>query len=326
MAKVINRHQWSTAWTLKLERLGLLKRGAISSVSRQRVRIKRIEALTGRVHAEVQDQTKGTCQITLKFAPLTERAWLQLVDSIETQLQNNAQRNVDELLREAGPFFTDISTLLLPSQADDLHLECSCCGSATTPCPACEMVYRQVGAMLDEEPILLLRLRGREWQALQQALQARRTTDYLGGLPAAGTPPIGAANGDPALSPQTAQPADAGQTLERRIDHFWGSRKALESLHYYIAPPMIELALLRRLGPLPATLNEQGTNGTPALNERALQEQDLYQEMAKIYRQVTVEAQALAYSLDTSDQSKDQSKEQTNEPANGSERHAPEAR
>src|SRR5690606_38480763 len=141
-------------------------------------------------------------------------------------------------------------------------------------------VYRQVGAMLDEEPILLLRLRGREWQALQQALQARRTTDYLGGLPAAGAPPMGAANGDSALSPQAAQTADVGQTLERRIDHFWGSCKVLEFLLYSFAPRMFELALQRRLGPLPATLNDQGTNGTPALNELALQEQDLYQEMA----------------------------------------------
>jgi|GEM_PF-1019386 len=313
MAKVINAHQWSTAWTLKLERLGLLKRGVNSTASRQRPRIKRIEALTSRVHAEVQDPTKGNCQVTLKFAPLPERAWIQLVESIENQLQNNAQRNVDELLREAGPFFTEVSTLLLPTQADDLQLECSCCASKSTPCPACEMVYRQVGAMLDEEPILLLRLRGREWQALQRALQSRRTADYLGGLPSAGAMPNGAAvGGNAALSPQTGQAANQGESLERGIDHFWGSRKALEALHYYIAPPIIELALLRRLGPLPATLSEPTMNGLPEPGDRALHEQDLYQEMAKIYRQVTIQAQALAYSLDATEQT------------NGSENREPE--
>ncbi len=314
MAKVFNAHQWSSAWTQKLDRLGLLKRGTNSSASRQRPRIKRIEALTGRVHAEVQDPAKGNCQVTLKFSPLTERAWVQLVESIENQLQSNAQRNVDELLREAGPFFTEVSTLLLPGQIDDLQLECSCCGGGSTPCPACEMVYRQVGAMLDEEPILLLRLRGREWQALQQALQARRATDYLGGLPSAGTTPNGAVNGNTAQAPQAAQVASNRESLEQGIDHFWGSRKALESLHYYIAPPLIELALLRRLGPLPATLSDHTMQSLHGASERALQEQDLYQEMAKIYRQVTIEAQALAYSLDVTEQ------------ANGSERHEPEAR
>jgi len=166
--------------------------------------------------------------------------------------------------------------------------------------------------MLDEEPILLLRLRGREWQALQQALRARRTVDYLGGLPSAAALPTDTTNGNMAHAVQTDQAASNGESLEQGIDHFWGSRKALESLHYYIAPPIIELALLRRLGPLPATLSEPTMNGLPEPGDRALHEQDIYQEMAKIYRQVTIQAQALAYSLDATEQT------------NGSENREPE--
>lgn len=288
MAKVGMAHQWSTAWQRTLERVGLLTRSTQAGNGRQRTRIKRIEALTGRVHAEVQDQTQGNCQVTLKFAPLTERAWLQLIESLENQLQNNTQRNAEELFREAAPFFTELSALLLPSHADEIQVECTCCAGGATSCPACELVYRQIGAMLDEEPILLLRLRGREWQALQQALQGRRKVDYLGGLPVAGATPNGV-NGAAAYPLQTAQSTN-DESLEQALAHFWGSSKALEALHYYIAPPAIELALLRRLGPLPAMLDEHVG--------RALPEPDLAQEMAKIYRQVTTEAQALAYSLD----------------------------
>lgn len=294
MAKVVAAHQWSTAWNRTLERLELLVRGAQVSHGRQRTRIKRIEALMGRVHAEVQDQLQGNCQVTLKFAPLTERAWLQLVVMLETQLQSSGQRHVEELFREPAPFFTELSGLLLPAQATDLAVECTCCPAGKKSCPSCELVYRQVGALLDEEPILLLRLRGREWQALQQALQTRRKDEYLGGLPTAS----GANGGGNSATTAATQPgADTpnNDSLERVLSQFWGSRKALETLHYYIAPPAIELALLRRLGPLPAMLDEQAGRSTssPALD----------QAIAQIYRQVTQEAQALAYSLDTTEQS-----------------------
>lgn len=299
MAKGLIAHQWSTAWTVVLERLGLLKRGAHGGTGRQRSRIKRIEVLPGRVHAEVQDQTRGNCHVTLKFAPLTERAWVQLIESLSSHLlnastrggthliQNSVQRSIDEVFHDPGAFFTELSGLLLPGSQDEIETECTCCPPGTTACPACEMVYRQVGAMLNEEPILLLRLRGREWQALQQAIQARSTADYLGALPATnvpsnGTGKAGGMDQPAAAAGAAAQEENSSEPLEQAVDHFWGSRKTLDSLHYHITSPSIDLALLRRLGPLPASLDDD----------------DLYQEIAKIYRHVTGEAQALAYSSD----------------------------
>lgn len=285
MAKVVTAHQWSTAWNQLLARVGLLTRGAAAANGRQRARIKRIEALVGRVQAEVQEQGNGGCQVTLKFGPLTERTWQQLVELLENQLQSSGQRNVEELFREPPPFFTELSNLLLPAQPNDVEVACSCCPAGQRTCPTCELVYRQVGVLLDEEPILLLRLRGREWQALQQALQGRRKTDYLGGTPGAAH----GGNSNPLSTPAGATPNN--ESLERTIDHFWGSRKALDALHYYIAPPAIEFALLRRLGPLPGLLDEAAGRTTDA--------QGLGQTMMQIYHRVTAEAQALAYSLDT---------------------------
>jgi uncharacterized Zn finger protein len=291
MAKAATAQQWSTAWNRTLERLGLLTRGAQGSNGRQRTRIKRIEALISRVQAEVQEQTHGHCQVMLTFAPLTERIWQQLLELLENQLQSSGQRNVEELFREPAPFFTELSGLLLPDQVNDITVACNCCPTEQRICPVCELVYRQVGVLLDEDPILLLRLRGREWQSLQQALQARRKSDYLGGSSVAGTGHNVFTNGGAITSPQPAVGAPNNESLERALDHFWGSRKALDELHYYITPPVIEFTLLRRLGPLPAMLDEQGG--------RTPDGQGLDQAIAQIYRQVTVEAQALAYSLDT---------------------------
>ncbi|MCE7979917.1 MAG: hypothetical protein DYG89_01890 [Caldilinea sp. CFX5] len=284
MAKVVAAHQWSMAWNRLLERLGLLTRAAAGN-GRQRARIKRIEVLIGRVQAEVQEPGNGACQVTIKFGPLTERTWLQLLALLENQLQSSGQRNVEELFREPAPFFTELSNLLLPTQPDAVAVACSCCPAGQRTCPTCELVYRQVGILLDEEPILLLRLRGREWQALQQALQARRKTDYLGGT--AGATHQSGNGSQPTTPPGTTATTES---LERTLDHFWGSRKALDALHYHIAPPAIEFALLRRLGPLPGLLDE------PA--GRTIDAQELGQAMTQIYRRVTTAAQALAYSLD----------------------------
>lgn len=283
--KVSAAQQWSTAWILRLERLGLLKRSAGSNPGRQRSRIKRIEVLPGRVHAEIQDQVAGNCHVTLKFAPLTERVWLQLVESLENHLQNSTQRSMNELLREPGPFFTELSDLLLPSDLSEIATEGNCSPAGITPCPSCELVYRQVGVMLNEEPILLFRLRGREWQTLQQALQSRRTADYLGALPATNGAGNGLGESATPAAAQATQGESVSEPLEQAIGHFWGSRKDLDAMRFQITAPLIDLALLRRLGPLPTTLDDD----------------DLYQEIAKIYRQITTEAQALAYSSDTLD-------------------------
>src|SRR5215207_9722543 len=87
----IAARQWSTAWIRTVERLGLLARHP--TAGRQRTRIKRIEALTSHVQAEIQDQTHGTCHITVKFAPLAERTWARLIERLESQLQSNAQQH-----------------------------------------------------------------------------------------------------------------------------------------------------------------------------------------------------------------------------------------
>ena len=107
------------------------------------------------------------------------------------------------------------------------------------------------------------------------------------------------ANGNPPAQPQPREletyvhrpSADLPATAETlgitdRIDQFWGSRRQLEAFHHHIAPPLIELVLLRRLGP-PMPAIDGGT---------------AYEQLSALYRQVTAEALTLAYATEADEE------------------------
>ncbi|MCB0063682.1 MAG: hypothetical protein KDE19_16280 [Caldilineaceae bacterium] len=275
----IIEQRWSTCWLRMLQNLDLLP---IDAQIDSRSRIRRMEVAKGMVSAEVKSRQHGLCQVTIAFAPLPNQAWEELQSLFLQQVTGALPLESQLLFSEKEATFPQVSALLLPKHVGEIQPQCSCCPTDEQQCPALQLVYHQVGAMLDEEPVLLLRLRGRDWQQLAQELQEQRTGSY---------PHANAAGGVLTnLNMKQETPADqavAGEndSLVAEIGNFWGSRRALETFHHHIAPPQIDLTILRRLGPLPDVLND------PVVD----------QQLAMLYRHVTHEAEALAYDLDGDD-------------------------
>ena len=73
--------------------------------------------------------------------------------------------------------------------------------------------------------------------------------------------------------------ADEVPSLEDQIGDYWGRRKILEEIHHHLSRPVVELALLRRLGPPTATPDGQ----------------DAYGQLQTVYRRVTERVWALAF-------------------------------
>jgi uncharacterized Zn finger protein len=146
-------------------------------------------------------------------------------------------------------------------------------------------VYWQLGEMLAEDPWLLLRLRGRERQQVLAGIHERRNSGAE--PPAPPSSPIQLAETQLAAfyqpTPQLAgaQPDDA-PALEEQVNDFWGRRKILEDIHHHLSPPLVELALLRRLGPPTPTPDGQ----------------DAYSQLQTVYRRVTDRVWALAFEPD----------------------------
>lgn len=287
--------RWSTLWQQMLQNLDLLpigakREGAKAEGGRVEIgraegqgRIRRIEVSKGMVRAEVQGRKQGRkqglCQVTIAFSPLRHQAWSELQTLFLQQAGGALPLDPQLLFSEKDPLFSQVSALLLPSHSSEIQPRCSCCPPDEQQCPALQAVYDQVGVMLDEEPVLLLRLRGHDWQQLVQEIQEHRAGSY----PHAPTGGNQLANlGTKHELPTGRDPSGESDSLEAQGSNFWGSRRTLETFQHHIAPPLIDLTILRRLGPLPDALND------PVVD----------QQLAMLYRHITREAEALAYDLD----------------------------
>ncbi|CAN5505830.1 hypothetical protein BH10CHL1_BH10CHL1_22090 [soil metagenome] len=281
--------QWGDRWFAMLQDFGLATIAARTKPTTRGSRITRLEVLVGEISGEVQSPTHGACRVTIQLAPWDNETWTHVIDTLGSQPFFVTQAMAGNLPLELEQTLQQLNAPLLPTSPQELIQTCSCDTSARQPCPELLVVHRQFSEMLNEEPWLLLRLRGRDRQQILQSLQTRRNGNN------------GALANGPA-TPAQAQPREAETYVHRpgsdlaapseaasltdQIDQFWGSRRQLESFHHHIAPPSIDLVLLRRLGPPTST-----ADGSLA-----------YEALSALYRQVTAEALTLAYATEASEQ------------------------
>ena len=139
--------------------------------------------------------------------------------------------------------------------------------------------------MLNDDPWLLFRLRGRDRQQLLRDLREQRNRNAVEGgqtAPALQRPSItdGAAIYHPEAETKPGEETpDQIADLAAQIDRFWGKSKPLREFPHFIAPPAIDLALLRRLGPPLFSTDEE------AVSDR----------LSDVYHMVTEVALSVAY-------------------------------
>ena len=143
--------------------------------------------------------------------------------------------------------------------------------------------------MLAEDPWLLLRLRGCERQQVLAGIHERRNVGAE--APPAPTTPlqVAATQMDAFYTPVPAQAAAGDEDalpLGDLVNDYWGRRKVLEDIHHHLARPVVELALLRRLGPPTPTSDGQ----------------DAYGQLQSVYRRVTDRVWALAFEPEAGDE------------------------
>ncbi len=280
---------WSERWENLLHRLGyepLLRRGRSYA---RRGQVKALEVGVGRVSARVEDRDIGICEVELLFNRLSDAQWLRVLDALSGQaiyvaqlLAGDMPTNIDELFQQAG-------VNLLPVGQHDIEIRCGQCEGMAQPCKHTAAVLYLLGQMLDDDPWLLFRLRGRERQSVLQGLRQRRSgeDDSLSSAPATPTRPAHPTIGSLADAKDTSMP------LSAQIDSFWGRSKRLTDLHHHITPPAIKLALLRRLGhpPFPAESLET------------------YDYLAQVYQIVSEAALNLAYAPEPEEESGSEGRE-----------------
>jgi uncharacterized Zn finger protein len=274
-----NNAGWSRRWQMWLKHLGL---DITSDGGVRGCRVKRMEVSPGLIQAQVQDRELGAAAVEIRLPVLDDAQWERIISALGSQAIYAAQLLAGNMPPEIESMFAEAGASLLPESLDELRQTCSACPPGAKPCRPLSAVYWQLGEMLGEDPWLLLRLRGRDRQQVLSSIHERRN---LGAEPAArpSTPVPQPLEADTASfyspSPTASLPDDSVPPLEDQIGDYWGRRKVLEEIHHHLSRPVVELALLRRLGPPTPTPDGQ----------------DAYGQLQTVYRRVTERVWALAF-------------------------------
>lgn len=272
------RKWWSRRWLMALQDLGI-----DTNTSLRGSRVQQLEITRGVIIAQVQDRELGACHVEVRLLPLGNQDWAQVIDALSEHTLFAAQLSAGHVPPEIEQAFAQVGLSLLPSGLHELRGLCSCCPPEVDHCRPLLAVYRALAEMFDDDPWLLLQLRGRDRQQLLSALQERRqridrrtSQDGLahrGRTPSRVDQPF-------FYSPHHTSPTQENTTsLLDDLDSFWGRPRLLNEIHHHIAPPPVDLALLRRLGPPPFA---HGSS-------------QVYDQLAAIYHQVSEAALALAF-------------------------------
>lgn len=286
----LTNKSWSDRWFGMLYTLGLANERQAAPCALRGSRIKRLEVLPGEINAQVQQREQGVCTVRIQVATWPDLVWADLINLLHSQPLFVTQFLAGSLPLEIEQMLQQMGTTLLPANVGEIKQQCSCRALNDTPCPELVAVHQQFSEMLNTEPWLLLRLRGRDRQQIIQALQAKRNGKSAG-LPGNSTPPLPTqTHSTESYVHRAGVDLFAGgelPALANEADRFWGSRRQLEGFHHHIMAPSIELVLLRRLGP-PAP----SADGAQA-----------YEALSALYRLVTAEALALAYASEAGESS-----------------------
>ena len=226
-------HWWARRWIEVLESFGWDNRLQRGRTYARKGQVLNIEVRPGQVTASVQGSRRRPYTVRIEIAPLNDKQWERAIDAMAEQALFAAQLLAGEMPPEIEQAFQAAGVSLFPNSYD-VGMNCSCPDWAV-PCKHIAAVYYLLGEEFDRDPFLLLTLRGRTRDQVIAALRARR---------AAAAPPAEDAAPEEEPEPQV-------EPLEADLSRFWEMRGNLGGFRVAIAPPPVETALLKRLGPPP---------------------------------------------------------------------------
>jgi len=178
--------------------------------------------------------------------------------------------------------FSAVHVSLFPSSKKDLKTDCSC-PDVANPCKHIAAVYYVLGDEFDRNPFMIFHLRGRSKPRFLDELRNAR-----GALASGQEKPEKKRKERRAKqqdSPKASQQQKTAEhiDLERCIDRFWSVGGKFSSFSVSIQPPVVPIALIRRLGP-------------PTFWRGC--SLDFYTEMERIYKKIQEDAMQVAYETD----------------------------
>ena len=225
------KNWWARRWIAVLQTFGWSNRLQRGRTYARKGQVMNIDVRPGQVNARVQGSRRRPYNVCIEIAPLSDKQWERAIDTLAGQALFAAQLLAGEMPPEIEQVFKAAGVSLFPT-SDDVGMNCSCPDWAV-PCKHIAAVYYLLGEEFDRDPFLLFTLRGRTREQVMEALRARRAADAFSVEEAA----------------PEEEPKPKAEPLEADLSRFWELQEGLGTFRVTIAPPGIETALLKRLGP-----------------------------------------------------------------------------
>lgn len=226
------KNWWAKRWLLAMERLmdgARLQRGR--RYARMGQVLSMVEA-NGGIVARVQGSRAAPYKVNIRVAPLTDEQWDKVYDVLADQAIFAAQLLAGEMPPNIEEAFSSAGVSLFPTRGGDLMTDCSC-PDWVNPCKHIAAAHYILGDRFDEDPFLLLRMRGRKQDEILQALRLRRT---------------GAEETPQVLRIDEYDDEEEVSSLDENVANFWNIGAGIENFEVNVQPPSISLPILKRLG------------------------------------------------------------------------------
>ena len=226
---------WADRWIEALVDLMDRKRLSRGRSYARRGQVLDIDIGPGEVTSRVQGSRARPYDVRIRLRPLSDGQWDAVFGALAEQAIYAAQLLAGEMPPDIGEVFDSVRVSLFPETVGDLKTSCSCPDYAN-PCKHIAAVYYLLGERFDQDPFLLLTLRGRTKEEVAAELRGRRAqgADAVG---ESGVPYSLGAVGEVEVT-----------ALEESLDGFWDLGPEADSVALALSAPQVEMALLKRLG------------------------------------------------------------------------------
>ncbi|MBI4865629.1 MAG: SWIM zinc finger family protein [Candidatus Wallbacteria bacterium] len=235
---------WADRWIKMLESLGHSNRLPRGRYYARTGRVFDFRVGPGEVTARVQGSRPQPYSVRIEVAPLDDRAWTRVVEAMAARAMFAAKMLSGEMPQNIGEVFASASVSLFPKLARDIRVNCSCPDSANL-CKHAVAVHYILAEAFDQDPFILLHLRGRARDEVIDAL-TRTRAKLLAAEPSSDA--AGQANGAPGAE-LVAQEEEGPPSSDPF--RFYELGHGLEDLTFILEQPPVPHAVLSKLGPPP---------------------------------------------------------------------------
>ncbi len=168
-----NRNWWTEQWIELIEKLESGNRLAQGKNVAKNGQVIYIKVQKGFIIAKVQGERLKPYQIRIEVNNLSEEIWGDILAEIASNAYLVAKLFANKLPEQINEIFTKRNTSLIPFMEQDLRAGCTCADWAN-PCKHSAAVLLILADMLDEDPFLLFKLRGKTKEELFEIFRVKR--------------------------------------------------------------------------------------------------------------------------------------------------------